>query len=253
MFVYASKILPIFLDPFVLALLLLAGAVALRRVRLGLSIAALILIVAFSSYPVSDWLVGSLETQNPDPGIAPLPAAQAIVVLGGSAHGPSGRHAASRILNPSDRLLVALRLYHSGKAPLVLCSGGNLPLLSQPGELPEAEVMRGLLEEWGVPTGAILTEGGSLNTRENATGSYSVLSSRGVRRILLVTSAMHMPRAAAVFRSAGFEVIPAPADFRTGWGHNPLDWIPSAGNLIDSSQALRERLGLWVYRLRGWA
>ena len=61
-------------------------------------------------------------------------------------------------------------------------------------------------------------ETGSINTRENALDSYGLLAPRGIRRIILVTSALHMPRAAVAFRKAGFDVIPAPADFVTGWG-----------------------------------
>jgi uncharacterized SAM-binding protein YcdF (DUF218 family) len=115
--------------------------------------------------------------------------------------------------------------------------------------------MSGLLEEWGIPAAAIEIEEASINTRENALFSYRLLSARGIRKIILVTSAMHMPRAAGAFRKAGFEVVPAPADFRTGWGEgNPvLLWLPSAGSLEHSQAPLHEWLGLWIYRLRGWA
>jgi uncharacterized SAM-binding protein YcdF (DUF218 family) len=76
--------------------------------------------------------------------------------------------------------------------------------------------MARLLEEWNIPSTGVQIEGGSIDTHENAIRSYQVLAPLGIRRILLVTSAMHMPRAAGAFRKAGFEVIAAPADFRTG-------------------------------------
>jgi uncharacterized SAM-binding protein YcdF (DUF218 family) len=116
-------------------------------------------------------------------------------------------------------------------------------------------MMSALMQEWGVPAEAILVEDRSLNTRENALFSFELLRARQIRRILLVTSATHMPRAAAVFRKAGFEVIPAPADFVTGWTSLdlPLDWWPGADALEKSDQAIKEWLGLWIYRLRGWA
>jgi uncharacterized SAM-binding protein YcdF (DUF218 family) len=112
-----------------------------------------------------------------------------------------------------------------------------------------------LLREWGIPSTALLTEGESINTRENALASHALLTPRGIRRILLVTSAVHMPRAAAAFRKAGFEVAPAPADFRTGWAkpNQILRWAPTPQSLFNSSAALHEWVGLWVYRLRGWA
>jgi hypothetical protein len=64
-----------------------------------------------------------------------------------------------------------------------------------------------LLEEWNVPSTAIQIEGGSINTHENAILSFQMLAPHSIRKILLVTSAMHMPRAAGAFRKAGFEVI----------------------------------------------
>jgi uncharacterized SAM-binding protein YcdF (DUF218 family) len=66
---------------------------------------------------------------------------------------------------------------------------------------------------------------------------------------------MHMPRAAAAFRKAGFDVVAAPADFQTGWGEPSaiFRWMPWADAIDNSSKAIHERLGLWVYRLRDWA
>ena len=115
--------------------------------------------------------------------------------------------------------------------------------------------MSALLREWGVPQEAIVVEDRSLNTRENALFSLRILAARNIRRILLVTSASHMPRAAAAFRKAGFEVTPAPADFQTGWDplDVPLEWWPNAHSLAYSDIALKEWLGLVLYRLRGWA
>jgi len=64
-----------------------------------------------------------------------------------------------------------------------------------------------------------------------------------------------MPRAAATFRKVGFEVTPVPADFLTGWGAPDLLFrlLPDPGPLSQSHVALKEWLGLIVYRLRGWA
>ena len=64
-----------------------------------------------------------------------------------------------------------------------------------------------------------------------------------------------MPRALAVFRHAGFNVEPAPADFHTEpiLEGGPLVLLPAAGALAASSLALTEWLGLLVYRFRGWA
>ena len=81
------------------------------------------------------------------------------------------------------------------KAPLLLLSGGSL--WTRP---TEAEQMRGVLSEWGVPDGAMILEDESRNTRENAVASLRLMQQRGLRRALLVTSAFHMPRALAIFQ-----------------------------------------------------
>ena len=258
MYNYASKILSSFLDPLSIAVLLLVVAVLCWRRRgrsLTLVLICLVILVTFSSRLVSERLLRSLEDQNPDLAVERFASAEAIVVLGGLLRLPSPEHPSSALAPAGDRLLAAFRLYRAGKAPLIVCSGGNNPLAGLKGQPGEADGMCGLLEEWGVPATALHVEPSSINTRENAVASYELLAKSGARRILLVTSATHMPRAAAAFRKVGFEVIAAPADFHTGWwGPDPiLRLAPSPGNLLDSSIALHEWVGLWVYRLRGWA
>jgi len=256
MYNLASKLLAPLFDPLTLAILLAVLALlAWKRPRLAirLLIVSVALLLIFTSSIVASALVHSLEDQYRDPGLD-VPQAQAIVVLGGTLHMPSARHHLSGLINPSDRLLAAFRLYRSGKAPLVFCSGGNNPIGNQAGKTPESTWMARLLEEWNIPSTAIQIESGSINTRENAIRSYQILAPRGIRRIILVTSALHMPRAAGAFRQAGFEVIAVPADFRTGWGEANLveRWLPSADNLFASDAALHEWLGIAIYRLRGW-
>jgi len=223
-----------------------------RRLAIRLLAASVALLLVFTSAAMTRALVRSLEDQYRDSGLD-VPQAQAIVVLGGAIHMPSGFHHSTGLVDPSDRLLAAFRLYRAGKAPLLFCSGGNNPIGSRPGETPEAIWMARLLEEWNIPSNAIQVETGSTNTRQNAIRSYQTLAPGGIRRILLVTSAMHMPRAAGAFRKAGFEVVAAPADFHSGWDEpNVLAWVPKANNLVISGAALHEWLGIAIYRLRGW-
>jgi uncharacterized SAM-binding protein YcdF (DUF218 family) len=257
-FVYLSRLSRVLFEPYFLALFLLAASLVLRRFRrvnFFFILSAFLLLLVPGSPIISDPLVASLENQYPDSSIFAIPPAEAIVVLGGSVQLASGQHPASHILSSSDRLLVALRLYHAGKAPLILCSGGNgkIPIFAKSDGPPEARVMGDILQEWGLPPSALLTEEESSNTHENATKSYDLLSARHIRRIILVTSAIHMPRAAAAFRKAGFEVVPAPADFQAGWGEDDTSWFPNAGALVGTEFALREWFGLWIYRQRGWA
>ena len=110
------------------------------------------------------------------------------------------------LTNTSDRLLKAFRLYRAGKARLIVVSGGDNPLLAKARTEHHAEEMRNISEEWGVPDSAILVEDSSINTRENALFTRKLLADEGIQNIILVTSALHMCRAAATFRKVEFKV-----------------------------------------------
>lgn len=256
MFLVLSKIIPVFAYPLGLGLLLLGIASAQRR-RVGLTralcFATFLLLFLFSSPAVSQLLLRSLEDQYPQPPVESIPKADAIVVLGGgTSRGPA---AAPELTDTTDRLFFAARLFRSGKAPLIVFSGGTVPFLGSQPKRSEAEGAAQLLEEWAVPGRAILLETRSRNTRENALFTRQMLQGRGgSHNILLVTSASHMPRASAAFRKLGFYVIPAAADFQSEDDEGLLlGFLPDVRSLAKSELALKEWLGLVVYRLRGWA
>ncbi len=259
MYSLVSKLFSLVVDPVAIVFILLISAFIIRKrhpkLFHSLYVSAIVLLFFLSCPMTSIWLLKSLEKQHPDEGIDGINQAQAIVVLGGSLKMPGGSHHSSGITNSSDRLLVALRLYRAGKAPLVEVSGGDSPLLSKARSLHEADEMKALLEEWGLPGSAILVEDRSVNSHENALFSRQLLAPRGIQHIILVTSATHMPRAAATFRKAGFEVEAVPADFTTGWEEESpvFDWVPASAALADSEHAIHEWIGIWIYRLRGWA
>ena len=119
-----------------------------------------------------------------------------------------------------------------------------------------AEVVYGkaILANWGIPEDAIMVETKSRNTHQNAIHSLETLKGQGIDKILLVTNAFHMPRAAAVFRHVGFDVIPSSSSLSVTDYRRPklLDWWPSLSNLGKAQAVLREKLGLFVYRFRGW-
>jgi uncharacterized SAM-binding protein YcdF (DUF218 family) len=259
MFNFASKFLFLFIDPPTLILILLGCSWMIRKRWSKVSgvtfVASVSLLFLLSCPAISERLLLSLEGQYPGIDVSAVPPAPLIVVLGGSMNLPNESHHASGITNTSDRLLAALRLYRAGKSPQVLVSGGNNPLMVKTLNQSEADAMRDLLKEWGVQDSAILVENASINTHENALFTFKQVSPLGIHHIILVTSAIHMPRAAAAFRKAGFEVTAVPSDFHTGWDKpiSVLRWLPASSALLNSSNALHEWLGLFVYRLRGWS
>jgi len=196
-------------------------------------------------------LVYSLERQYVPEG--ELPSADAIVLLGGGTEPQSAPRRTVELNGSGDRVFYAATLYHEGKAPYILASGGRLPWEANPESTPAAE-MSTILQALGVPPEAIWLEPESRNTEDNAAFSASILQEHGAQRILLVTSAAHMPRAVFLFEQQGLEVIPAPTDFNitdADWEllWNPdvenflLDFFPQSGNLSMTTSAVKEYIG----------
>lgn len=249
-----SKILPQLIYPFSLALLLLLlgiGFVLFGRRWKGLLvvfISFVVLVVAGS--PLSKSLYANHERSFPITPVGSSPQGDAIVVLGGDVAIPNSPRVTSQL--NGNRLIHAYRLYRAGKAPVILISGGNV--FPQEGLDPEAFYSRRLLEEFGVPSDAILLESDSRNTHENAVRTRKILGAIGIDQILLVTSGFHMKRAVLTFEKSGFDVIPSPSGISVVDYAQPrlLDWWPSLGNLKRAQILIHEKIGLMVYRIRGW-
>lgn len=195
-------------------------------------------------------LRGSLEQRYPPVAVTDLPQADAIVVLGGVIEGRQPPRLEPDLGAPADRVWHAARLYLAGKAPRIVISGGNIPGQDQPES--EAEVMAEFLRALGVPPTALILEPRSINTRTNAACSKSLLDQLGLRRILLVTSALHMPRAMQTFRAYGVEVIPAATDYEAVHRHRSIfALLPDALTLDGSGRAIKEYAGLVAFGVMG--
>ena len=256
MSLYLTKVLALLALPLGWALLLAGAGLLLlvtgrRRAAGVLFVLQCVLLWAAAMPWTADRLMTALEAPYPPVAVDESPAADVAVVLGG-ALGPVGTPPTENLSDASDRVLRAARLFRAGKVRAVLVSGGRQPWLA--GTVPEAELMRDLLVEWGVPRRAVIMESVSQNTRENALMSAEIIHAKGWRRVLLVTPAAHMPRAVGAFRAAGVEVIPSPTDYRVPEPAplDVLDFLPDAGALAQTSAALREVIGRWFYRWRGW-
>ncbi len=190
-----------------------------------------------------------LETRFPALPVDEIAAGDALVVLGGAvsvARPPLRPH--FDLGSAADRVWHAADLYRAGKARWVLVSGGSHS--PDPAIAVEAEAMRSMLLTLGVPDSAIRLEGVSRNTVENARHSLALIRAVDARRVLLVTSALHMPRALATFRAAlrGTDVTVAPAstdvEALPDTLHPVARWLPEVNALAMSTRALREYLGL---------
>lgn len=228
--------------------------IGLNRRKLGaVAVTAAVFWLWVWSLPIiSDMLSASLEGRYLQMSAEDLPPADALVLLGGGVRPGPPNWPYSDLNEGADRIWHAARLYHAGKAPVVIASGGSFAWQGE--RISEAEAMLGILLDLGVPSAAIMLEEQSRSTRENALYIAKLLQGQELEIILLVTSALHMPRALAAFRAVGIKAIPAPTDFEVmPQPNHPLRWLPDAGALGNSTRALKEYLGLLVYRLRGWA
>ena len=214
--------------------------------------AGIVALYFFSSLIVGDTLLGSLEDDYPILATAACPPGAAIVVLGGATYAPVPPRQSIEVGPAFDRLLHGMRLLRARRAPLLVLSGGVIPMMVGT-DMTEARRMRSLALEYGVDSEVIVLEERSRNTYENAFYTWRVLRERGIERIILVSSAMHMPRAVAAFRRQGFEVVPAPADVRVVQRPFHLGrLLPSFNALESSTAALKEYMSTVVYRLKGW-
>lgn len=251
-----TKLLPVAVYPLGLALLLLVLALlaSLTRRKRGARILIVLpfaLLWSASTPVVANWLIGTLEGRQPALAPAEAPESDVIVLLGGLAWSAPAAGNPVDFTDAVDRAIVAARLHRDGKAPTILVSGGNLPWADA--GRAEAALIADLLVELGVPRDALVLETGSRNTHENAVNSAPLFAANGWEEGLLVTSAWHMPRAQAVFEAAGLDLTPVAADARQRAPlGNALDYLPQAEALATTTVAVKEWLGMAVYRLRGW-
>jgi uncharacterized SAM-binding protein YcdF (DUF218 family) len=222
-------------------------------ILLGIS---LVILLLSSNEIFSTWLVRSLEWRYLPNG--EIPQAEAIVVLGGGTRPRIVPRPWYEVNEAGDRILYGAILYKQGKAPLLVVTGGRAEWLGEGGN-PESEDMAAIAEALGVPSSAIIQESQSFNTRDNAVNTKEILNKRGINKILLVTSALHMPRSMEIFRKVGVESIAVPTDFLSVQNENSkglaaiLDLLPSVDALKNTTNAIKEYIGLLVYQLAGWA
>jgi len=196
-----------------------------------------------SSRIFSDALLRPLEYAYDAPA---LPAGDVVVVLGGGAYAaPQVFSAGERLQSGSLERMSAAALLHKRTGLPVMVSAGAVF-----SSIAEADAAAAYLEERGVPAGAIIKEGEARDTYESAVYTRRLCLQRGYKKIILLTSAAHMPRAVYSFKKAGFsEISPFPVSRTAVKGEKTYfrDFLP--GNFSAASRALNEYVGLLFYRL----
>lgn len=251
MFYYLSKILFALLNPLLIGVCLLAFGVLWRMRRRGLVCLTLgILAIAGPGFlPLGTNLLVYLEKQYPMPD--PLPDdIRGIIVLGGAVESGLSHHYQQIQFNDyAERFTEMLLLSHRYPQAKIVYSGGEGGLVPSRGF--ETNEVKKFMDRLGMPTENFVFEGRSRTTYENMTYSRALIHPQPVDKWLLVTSAHHLPRAMAVFKSGGWNVIPYPAGYQTMGEYVYSPSLDFSGNVYKFQIALKEIIGIIAYTHTG--
>jgi uncharacterized SAM-binding protein YcdF (DUF218 family) len=177
--------------------------------------------------PIGLALTVPLETRFPRPRPDPQVPGDGIIILPGGAG--EGIAALSKLGQEYPN------------ARLALCGFG-----------PAGKTLAKRLADAGIDAAHINIVSQSRTTAEDAHYSAAVLKPKPDESWLLITAAMHMPRAVGCFRAAGFQVQPYPLEFMTRGRSGPLALFATGSSaLIQLDRAAKEWIGLIAYRLMG--
>jgi uncharacterized SAM-binding protein YcdF (DUF218 family) len=240
-----NKLLPLLLLPPGLCLLLIIAGLNFHKRYLVRS--GLVLLWVLGAPLAGESMLRCVEWPGRRIPVSQVRNADAVVVLSGMVNHIDGAPL-GEWNDSADRFEGGLDLFRAGKAPLLVFTYGQVPW--QTNEAPEGQFLARRAMLAGVPGNAIRVTGPGGNTSEEAV-EVSKLPGIGKgagKKIVLVTSAFHMRRAAMLFRRAGFDVEPYPVDFRARAGSvSILSFLPDATAQGQSALAIREVIGICFY------
>lgn len=251
-----SKVVGILSNPANLAFMLVAGGWLLlftARKRAGRRVVglAVAIVAVFGVMPIDQVLIQHLENRFPTAAVLPEHV-DGIVVLGGAIDpGISAARGQVAVNGAVERMTTLLPLSRRYPDARLVFSGGSGTLLSQHDK--EARYAEDFFRDIGLDVGRIILENQSRNTRENAILTREMVKPRPGEVWLLVTSAVHMPRAVGCFRAAGWTVFPYPVDYQTAGTLTLTNSLGFNFGLGSYNGVLHEWLGLVAYRLAGWS
>lgn len=252
MFFILSKLLFFLLVPFhwILFLLIWIWRTRSPRRKRQLGMVTLLIALLFTNPFLYRSLV--ISWQPPVHHFPDSPTYEVAVLLGGMAG--YDRNHIGYFGNTADRFIQTANLYHRGIVRKIIVSGGTGSLVYQ--EPAEADFLFQQLVYNGVKATDVLIERKARNTHENAVYSKQLLNSLGLPGpYVLITSALHMPRSAAVFKKAGLPFVALPCDYKVYSRKFALEdyFVPDVALLDEWSLFIKEIVGLYVYRFTGKA
>jgi len=245
MFFVLSKIFGFLTVPSNLVVITGLLGVALMRTRFSraggrLLIAAVILIAVIGVLPIGSALALLLEDRFPQWDFGKVPPS-GVVILGGTIDAKkSGARGQISLGEAAERITSTVEIARKYPTARVVISGGT-----------ESEFVGRLLESLGVQRDRITLESQSRNTAENAAFTKGIIDPKPGERWLLITSAMHMPRAIGSFRNVGFPIEAYPVDYQTAGPQDLWSLSDPLEGIRRTNAAVHEWVGLLIYWMTG--
>ena len=244
--IYLHKILPLIVSPLGLIVFLVIAGICLRRWWL---IALSCFVLLLTSLPITAQLVWQdLEKQHPPKALNELGTYDAVVVLSGMLLPFEYSDTLHVEWGDPDRFFAGIDVLKSGKAPILIFTRGKMPWSSLPAE---GELLKAKAVELGINESQILLSNTVANTADEAAAVAQLMNVHQIKRILLVTSSFHMPRAKLLFDKQGIDSVAFAVDFKaTGQTISWFSLMPSAGGFRETSEGIREYIGRLYYMLK---
>lgn len=230
-------------------------ALARGRPKLGRRLVALafLALALLGNKVVSNALVWPLEHRYPALAEMPdgrptavLAGCRYVVILGGGHSDMPGLSATNKLsFSALERVVEGVRILRALPHAGMIVSGPAVP-----GKPSHASVLAASAAALGIDPSRIREIDQARDTEEESEAVRAIV---GSQKIALVTSAWHMPRAAALFRHAGVAIVPCPTDYqgRVEGFSRVADFTWDVESLERSTLAVREYLGLLWITLRG--
>ena len=244
--IYLHKILPIFVLPIMLVILIIL--IGLIRNKKKLIYIAMGLLYIISTPIFSNNFFKLVEGSKYRKNISAIDSADAIVVLSGMLEINEVGDSTYIEWGDPDRFFGGIALFKAGKAQKLVFTGGKMPW--DKAKKTEGEVLKKYAISNGIPSEKIFITKDVENTADEAVAVKELIGAN--KKIILVTSAYHMYRAQRLFEKQGFEVIAYKVDYKVA-GESKLTImaiLPSAGNLELTETGIREIIGRLYYSIR---
>ena len=214
------------------------------RLFAGLAVAAFLVLAVL---PTGYWLAEPLESRFPRPALDAADVRHIVVLAGAERLGVSARSGRPEVSAAAERIIEGAAVARSLPDASLWIVGG---VRDHRSPLADVDWTAASWRRLGIAARRIHVVRDTLDTCANAAG-VAARHPRG--QILLVTSALHMPRAVACYRRHGLTPIAYPVDYRNARVDHVGDiFQPNLlANIDRADTAFHEWIGLALYRLRG--